>query len=142
MPIDYKIEAQVLYPMMTKGQSWKDQANQLRPNKKIPVFRVTWPYLNFLVKPRTFSRFSGKKYNYIHFERQNAFQKFIKLYFFSRKKIKKKKLCATLPKIFWPVTRNTLIFLFGLMTDVAKPDAYIHMHIDFFSQGSKQIGLC
>ena len=37
---------------------------------------------------------------------------------FSRKKIIKKKLCVpTLPKIFRPVTRNTLIFLFGLMKD-------------------------
>ena len=32
----------------------------LRPNKKIPVFRVTPPYLNSLVKPRIFFRFSGK----------------------------------------------------------------------------------
>ena len=45
----------------------------LRPNKKIPVFRVTGPYLN-LMKPRIFSGFSGKKYNFIHFERRNAFQ--------------------------------------------------------------------
>ena len=29
--------------------------------KKIPVFRVTRPYLNLLMKPRIFSRFSGKK---------------------------------------------------------------------------------
>ena len=29
----------------------------LGPNKKIPVFRVTQPYLNLLVKPRIFSGF-------------------------------------------------------------------------------------
>ena len=29
----------------------------LRPNKKKPVFRVTGPYLNLLVKPRFFSGF-------------------------------------------------------------------------------------
>ena len=47
-----------------------------RPNKKIPVLRVTRPYLNLnlLMKPRIL--FSGflKKYNFMHFERQNAFQ--------------------------------------------------------------------
>ena len=45
-----------------------------RPNKKISVFRVTRPYLNLLVKPRIFFRFSGKIYNFMHFERQHAFQ--------------------------------------------------------------------
>ena len=29
----------------------------------IPVFRVTRPYLNLLMKPRIFFRFSGNKYN-------------------------------------------------------------------------------
>ena len=32
----------------------------IRSNKKIPVFRVTRPYLNLLVKPRILLRFSGK----------------------------------------------------------------------------------
>ena len=44
----------------------------IRSNKKIPVFWV--PYLNLLVKHITLLRFSGKKYNFMHFERQNAFQ--------------------------------------------------------------------
>ena len=34
----------------------------IRPHKKIPVFSVTQPYLNLLVKPRILFRFSGKKY--------------------------------------------------------------------------------
>ena len=43
----------------------------LRSNKKIHVFRVTRPYLNILVKPRMFFRFSEKKnYNFMHFERR------------------------------------------------------------------------
>ena len=42
----------------------------IRQNTNIPVLRVTPPYLNPLVK----FRFSGGKYNFIHFERQNAFQ--------------------------------------------------------------------
>ena len=41
----------------------------IRQNKKIPVFRVTGPYLNLPVKPRIFFRFYGKKYNFMHFER-------------------------------------------------------------------------
>ena len=32
----------------------------VRPNKKLPVFRVTQPYLNLRVKLRNFFRFSGK----------------------------------------------------------------------------------
>ena len=35
----------------------------VRPNKEIPVFRVTRPYLNLLVKPRIFFRYPGKKHN-------------------------------------------------------------------------------
>ena len=37
------------------------------------VFKVTRPYLNLLVKPRIFYGFL-EKYNFMHFERQNAFQ--------------------------------------------------------------------
>ena len=40
--------------------------NTIRPNKNAPVFRVTRPYLNLLTKPIF--------YNFIHFERRNAFQ--------------------------------------------------------------------
>ena len=73
----------------------------LSPNKKIPVFRVTRLYLNLLVKPRFFSGFLSKC---------------IKLYFFPEKKLLKKKICVpTLLKLSDPVTRNTLIFLFGLI---------------------------
>ena len=45
----------------------------IRLNKKIPVFRVTQPYLNLLAKPRFFSG-CLEKHNFMHFERQNAFQ--------------------------------------------------------------------
>ena len=40
----------------------ENSLGELRPNTKIPVFRVARPYLNLLVKPRIFFRFSGKKY--------------------------------------------------------------------------------
>ena len=47
----------------------------------------------------------------MHFERQMPF-KMHKFFFFFQKK--KKISVPSLPKIFRPVTRNTLIFLFGL----------------------------
>ena len=34
-------------------------SSMTRPNKKIPVFRVTRPYLNLLVKPRFFFFWGG-----------------------------------------------------------------------------------
>ena len=64
----------------------------IRPNKKIPVFRVTQPYINLLVKPRIFFRFSGKKNNFIHFERQNLFKIHKIVFFFPEKK--KKNMCS------------------------------------------------
>ena len=79
----------------------------IRPNKKNPVFRVTQPYLNLLVKRRIFLGFLEK--NIIL-----CILKCIKSYFFSRKKIFKKKGVPTLPKIFRPVTRNALGFLANL----------------------------
>ena len=80
---------------------------------KMPVFRVTQPYPNLLVKPRFFSGFLGGKYNFMHFERLKCLSKCIRLYFFSGKRYSKKYV-PTLPTIFRPVTRNTLIFLLGL----------------------------
>ena len=51
----------------------------------------------------------------MHFERQNAFQNALNNIFFSRKKNIKKLCVPTLPKIFRPVTQNTLTILFGLI---------------------------
>ena len=52
-----------------KNKSLKKRAKYLiRPIIEIPVFRVTWPYLNLLVKPRIFKVFWGKN-NFMHFER-------------------------------------------------------------------------
>ena len=52
----------------------------------------------------------------MHFEKQNAFRNESKLIFFQKKRTIKKYMCAypTLPKNFTPLTRNTLIFLFGV----------------------------
>ena len=49
----------------------------------------------------------------MHFERRNAFQNYIKK--ISQKK-KEKRSVSTLPKIFRPVTQNTLIFFFALVS--------------------------
>ena len=45
-----------------------------------------------------------------------------KIRFFSRKKIVKKISVPTLPKIFGPVTQNTLFFLFGLTMVIEFPE--------------------
>ena len=80
--------------------------------KKIPVFRITRNYLNLLVKPRFFFRFSGKNI-ILCFLKGKMPYKMHKIIFFPEKKMKK--ICvSTQHKIFRPVTRNTFIFLFGL----------------------------
>ena len=58
----------------------------------------------------------------MHFERQKpfTFQNALNYILFPEKKIIKKMCVPTLPKIFKPVTRNTLIFLFGLMVKIQK----------------------
>ena len=60
------------------------------------------PYQNFLVRPRIYSGFLEKKYNFKHF-------KMHKIRFFPQKNIIKKKeiYVPILPKVFRPVTRNT-----------------------------------
>ena len=57
----------------------------IRPNKKIPVLRVTRPYLNLLVKPRIFSGFLENIKIYA-FCKAKCLSKCIKLFFLSRKK--------------------------------------------------------
>ena len=58
-------DPEVIDAMKEETKVAKEAANRwtgkIRPNKKIPVLRVTRPYLNLLVKPRIFFRFSGKK---------------------------------------------------------------------------------
>ena len=52
----------------------------------MPVFRVTWPYLNLLEKPRIFFRFSGKNTILCILKGEIPF-KMHKIILFSRKKI-------------------------------------------------------
>ena len=83
----------------------------MRPNKKVPVFRVTRPYLNF--PNLDFFQLLWKKCNFMHFERQDAFQNALN-YIFSRNFFFfLKKICVlTQPKIFRPVTpKHTYFFI-------------------------------
>ena len=66
------------------------------PNKKIPVFMVTLPYLDIL--------------------NLELFQVFWKRYNFHKKNSRKNPI-PTLPKFFRPVIQNTLIFLFNYSLD-------------------------
>ena len=55
------------------------------PNKKMPVLRVTSPYLNLLGNLEFFSGFL-EKYNFIHFERRMPF-KMHKIIYSKKKKL-------------------------------------------------------
>ena len=68
-------------------------ALSLGPNKKIPVFRVTGPYLNLLVKPRIVFRFSGKTIILCILKGEMPF-KMHKIKKNPEKKIIKKNMCA------------------------------------------------
>ena len=82
--------------------------------KKIPVFRVTRPYLNLLVNSRIFFRFFGKNIILCILKGELPFKMHIKLYFFFQKKIiKKKYVCLPYLK-FSDSLPETHIFLFGL----------------------------
>ena len=61
----------------------------VRPKKKLPVFRVTRPYLNFRAKTRIFFRFPGKKYDLCILKDERPF-KLHKIIFFQKKKYLKK----------------------------------------------------
>ena len=54
-----------------------------------------------------------------------------KIYIFFKKKFKKKIRKITLPKIFRPVTRNTLIFLFGLIIMMTLVNDFILVFVCF-----------
>ena len=76
-------------PLTTKLPEVLLNSIVLRPNKKISVFRVTG--LKILAHIFFFIFFSGKKYNFVHFERHFAFQN-AKYYIFSIKPEKNSRL--------------------------------------------------
>ena len=77
---------------------------------KNTLFKVIRLYQNVLMKPRFFQVFL-KNYNLMHFEGEMPF-KMHKIIFFPEKTI----CVPTPPRIYRPVTRNTLFFfLFGVI---------------------------
>ena len=70
-----------------------EKIGTIRPNKTIPVFRVTLTYKNLLVKPRIFSRFLEKYIILCSLKGKMPF-KMHKLYSFSTKKKRMKKICG------------------------------------------------
>ena len=80
----------LLMPMICQ-KIWANYmaSSVVRPNIKILLFRVTRPYLNLLVKPRIFFKFSGKNIILCILKGEMP-SKCIKLYFF----LKRKNLCA------------------------------------------------
>ena len=91
------------------------------------------------------SVFSGKKYNFNHFEKCNAFQNAWNYIFFSETKWLKKICVPTLPRIFRPVTQNTHFFLFGLIlpliynVDLERKKSYLsskHLELLGWSESS------
>ena len=82
----------------------KQEGHYVRPNKNIPVFRVTRPYLNLLVKPRIFSGFSGKNIILCILKGEMPFKMHKIIYFSPKTKYLKKWYVPTLCKIFRPVT--------------------------------------
>ena len=93
-----------------------------RPNRKIPVFRVTRPYLNLLVKPRIFSGFLEKNIIRSILKGEMPF-KMDKINICFQKKIINKYVClpnlnfsALLPKthlfFIWPKhTQYSIVFI-------------------------------
>ena len=80
----------------------------IRPNKKLPVFRVG--YLNLLAKPVIFSDFLEKNIILCILKGRTPFKMHKIIYFFPEKKLFKK-CVPSLPKISRSVTRNTPFFL-------------------------------
>ena len=82
--------------------------------KKNPVFRVTRPYLNLLVKPRMFFRFSGKNMMLCILKGEMP-SKMNKIIFFSRKKkYFKKYVCLPYLKFSDPLPESHLFFYLAL----------------------------
>ena len=99
-----------------------------RPNKKIPVFMVTRPYLDLLVKPGIYFMYSGINIILCILKGELPF-KMHEIIFFCWKNIIRKIYMPTLPKIFRPVIRNTLIFFLLGLTGFQPRSSLITMEL-------------
>ena len=91
--------------------------NVIRPNKKIPVFRVIWPYLNLLVN-LDFFRFSGKKIILCILKGKMPFKIHKIIYFSSEKKIIKKYVCLPYLKCSDLLSKTHLFFIWPDYKDI------------------------
>ena len=82
--------------------------NTIRPNKKIPVFRVTQSYLNLLVKPK-FLGVLEKNIILCILKGKMPFKMHIFFYLFQKKKIKKS-MCLPYLKYSDPLPETQLFF--------------------------------
>ena len=100
-----------------------------RANKIIPVFKVTRPYLNLLVKHRIFFRFSGKKVSFYAFWKAIWPFKMHKMILYSRKNNQKKYVCLLYLKFSDPLPETHLFFYFALPLSfwwLIFPSIYLH----------------
>ena len=97
---------------MFKDFIFLDLCHIILANKKIPVFRVTRPHLNLLVKPSIFFRFSGKSIILCILKSILPFKRH-EIIYFSIKKINKKPVCLP-TKNFQTCYPKHAYFLFGL----------------------------
>ena len=86
--------------------------------KKRPVFRVTRPYLNLLVKPRNFFQVFWKIYDFMLLKGKMPFKMHKIIYFFQKKELKIKYVCLHYPKcsdllpfFIWPYSSFMKPFL-------------------------------
>ena len=89
----------------------------VRPNKSIPVFRVTQPYLNLLVKPGIFTGLLEKKITLCILKGEMPF-KMHKIIFFSRKKYIKKMCAYPTQKLSDLLTETHLFFYLALSAEL------------------------
>ena len=95
----------------------------IRPHKKIPVFRVTRPYLNLLVKHRIFFRISGKNNLILCILKGNMpFKMYKIIYIFPEKKY----VCLPYLKFSDPLPETTYFFIW--------PKPLISWLLDFVSR--------
>ena len=85
--------------------------------KKIHVFRVTRPYLNILVKPRIFFRFSGKNIISCILKGEMPFKMHKMIFFLENKNDLKKYVCLPYLKFSDPLPETHFFFYlaFGLI---------------------------
>ena len=92
----------------------------LRPNEKIPVFRVARPYLNILVKPRIFSGFLEKDITLSILKGKIPFKMLKIIFFFFKKKKKLEQICVLPYLIFSDLLPETHLSFYLALSHMSK----------------------